>query len=1007
MTGIAELDHLLGLKGKISDDTTSILIRGGQGAGKTTLALQILSNRLSMNVKDSQGEVLDNSHNYGLFLSLERPACKTLEYMKREFGLFQAMWDGEPASHGKKVNDQNKIVGMDGEDFTKEVKRLFKNRSPTNKTLTLILDVIDSIAIVCKWLIIGLKRLLSDEKEDAEKEHKEAIKNDLAEAIKKYVDVHISKAAGEQHIKKEPDPTFWLVVDSLNVLERTIFFASEKERYRAAMQGFAKSLNERLGMKVVIIFTGEYHTPDHDVSGASGESFFCDIEILLSQEPVMGISRTDPRNTPAAGYNIELHHNVGWHGVNASNGNRRDQVVVETRPFCRVLKSRFSKNQSRRCSYKIVEQKGFQFDEIFPGDGYMLLFEDNPKQREDWLDFLLKDAPHEFPALRYELFDRTHQQRVFSTERCFSGHRHDTDLHLATFDTYWIKWFIELGQRSIIGEHLEELRTIIREHREDLWPEVKKSKVRTERLEMLARRRYSRAISRIHKIFIDAKSNKTDPNCEDLRSELRAMLGFDISEFLSDIKIGKCWAEFSECTGILQPISQKDLRLFGEQRSPLLRKLVADHKYIKDDNSGTLISIPFNANISFLVYRKDLLDAVAEKIGESPKLKEEFRDKLIQILSNERQKTNEFIGFWPKMKQDLGIKDATYEDKYAIPLSIDEEQAECFKVAENIQKKDYVPQTWEEVIALCDVFGWEYLIETRSFDTLLCTFLEFVWGCDTDLKVDAEYNLTIDKGILMRIYQAIFLFQELLKHIPDDATLDARILGRYMGKGGDNYEKRKRKVVPEKEKDVQKTNWGFMRQWHSTLVDILVAKDNNGKHLWIPNSKTKLEISPLPESFWHFYRKNDKPRLKGISCWGDWHLAMLRGSENQSLAVGLINNIMSSSKISTRALRGAALPSVQKFYEIYRESPCVHLPERSGDLTMPTKSYEYVESKLFPIAQTRSNIFDYRHCMLEIHGFVIELVHNRCPRTPEDVSKALISVFKEIKKLSGRELLLH
>jgi hypothetical protein len=106
-------------------------------------------------------------------------------------------------------------------------------------------------------------------------------------------------------------------------------------------------------------------------------------------------------------------------------------------------------------------------------------------------------------------------------------------------------------------------------------------------------------------------------------------------------------------------------------------------------------------------------------------------------------------------------------------------------------------------------------------------------------------------------------------------------------------------------------------------------------------------------------------------------------------------------------LHGAALPAIEKFYEIYGKSPCVHLPERSGDLQMPAKSYDYVKSHLFPIARTRSNIFDYRHCMLEIHGFVVELVYNRYKRSPEDISTALINVFKEIKKLSERELLLH
>jgi hypothetical protein len=337
--------------------------------------------------------------------------------------------------------------------------------------------------------------------------------------------------------------------------------------------------------------------------------------------------------------------------------------------------------------------------------------------------------------------------------------------------------------------------------------------------------------------------------------------------------------------------------------------------------------------------------------------------------------------------------------------------------------KNYVPKTWEEIVALCDMSDWEYLIETRSFDTLLCTFLELVWGCGADLEVDAEYNITITNDFLARFYQAVFLFQELLKHVPEDATLEARVFGEYT-KG---YPRHRILGLDNAKSDdgkrINKEDWAFMRQWHSTLVDVLVSKDKDDKYLWKPQEglKPELEMIPLPESFWRFYgeraagqKKDSKERGNvgmpghGISCWGDWHLAVLRGSENVKLAVGLLNNLMSSSKVSARALSGAALPSVEEFYKIYRSDPCVHLPERSGDFQMPTTTYGDVKEKYFPIARTRSAIFDYRHVMLEIHGFVVELVYNRHDRkSPEQVSESLNEVFKRINALSERELLLH
>jgi KaiC/GvpD/RAD55 family RecA-like ATPase len=115
-TGIAELDGLLRLKdeknpsGAFLENTTTILIRGGQGAGKTTLALQILSNQLKR-AKHATEEATKNQ--YGLFLSLERSAEDAIKYSNNKFGF------GIDAVEGKNPKvAAGQILGIDGRAFT-------------------------------------------------------------------------------------------------------------------------------------------------------------------------------------------------------------------------------------------------------------------------------------------------------------------------------------------------------------------------------------------------------------------------------------------------------------------------------------------------------------------------------------------------------------------------------------------------------------------------------------------------------------------------------------------------------------------------------------------------------------------------------------------------------------------------------------------------------------------------------------------------------------------------
>jgi KaiC/GvpD/RAD55 family RecA-like ATPase len=1133
-TGIPELNCLLGLKNDVFPlDHTTILIRGGQGAGKTTLALQILSNQLAV------------KNNFGLFLSLERPAKDAVTYVHDNFKMFK-LDDG---------GDANKVRAamIDGRAFSHVLKSEYESGRK-------ILDSLKSFIPLAKIKIYDFveidvggiaENLVSKRLESKEATHKEAFHYDLASTVCRFVDTDTLKNGG----------TLWLVIDSLNILERAIFQRTDLKKYRAALQGLAMALFDRLNkdrtenekVKIVILFTGEYHTPNKDVSGASGESFFCDVEILLSQEPIVGTARTDPRNSAAAGYNIELHHNP--HGIgspkNDNTPNKDNREVVETRAFCRVLKSRFSRNQSRRCFYKIEPEKGFVFDETFPGDGYLLLFEDNLNQRKDWEETLLLDAPHEFPALRYELFDRTSQQRVFSTERRFRNHAHATDLKIVSLDTYWINWFIELEQRLTIKNCLQDRKISV----DTIWNALKKSVPPSATdddvtIKAEAGKQFSHIVCCMHKCFLKDGEGKPEPDFESIAGQIKNDYKCIDSE-RSEIKIAieYCWKKFKDCNGMLQPIELEHLRLFGEQRSELLQEL-ASLRYISKEvkKQNVLLSIPFNANASYLVYREDLLIGLKEtKKSMKAELEQKISASISELLENEYNEiktflaqywdevnkvwpnpsipaaTPDFNALWAKVGNDLcGLRVGNQTCKTC---------SKCANLAKSLAN-GRPPKTWEEIIILCQLKKWNFIIETLSFDTLLCTFLEFVWGCGAELAVDAEYTLTMNPTLLARLYQAIYLFQKLLINeeghmgdkrghqiIPPNSTVNPQTFGK-------NYSK------PKDKKDqgsAKPNNWAFMRQWHSTLVDILVAKKTGPdgvpqEFCWNPPQDTKLEIAPLPRSQWQILRRltgedlnntellieklkkdkdektelvstfirgqliqafknklepaNDLSKLteedlvhglnqvladqshplydearfkktnlsdatralfkskqkpegeylvvlnrwlmeetypaffkSGISCWGDWHLAVLQGSENTKLAEGVLNNLMNSAKISNRALRGAALPTVAEFYKIYEKTPCVLLPERSGshqpnDIELPKKTYGALRNEIFSCAKSRSTIFDYRHCMLEFHGFIKQLLH-KPEMKREEIGEELLKVFKRIRKLRDRELLLH
>jgi hypothetical protein len=133
------------------------------------------------------------------------------------------------------------------------------------------------------------------------------------------------------------------------------------------------------------------------------------------------------------------------------------------------------------------------------------------------------------------------------------------------------------------------------------------------------------------------------------------------------------------------------------------------------------------------------------------------------------------------------------------------------------------------------------------------------------------------------------------------------------------------------------------------------------------------------------------------SCWGDWHLAVLKGSENKALAVDLINNLMSTRKVSERAFSGAGLPTVTRFYESYGEARCFDFVQRP-DVRMPATTFGGLRRMLFTTARSRVNIFDYPHCARVLHG-LLQWVHGTQEMRTDELQRKVEASLEQIHQL--------
>lgn len=1262
-TEIEVLDKLLGYdefeRPDIRIEPGSIfLIRGEPGAGKTTLGLQILSQNLERTKSDTDTKYV--------FFSLEREPSEVLEYTKTGYGFFRSedlqAEDGRILKLGTEVMEYlvqwlyAKTHSTEQGDFISKFEKALEELKDGN----------------WRWPAISLAASL--------------VKNLVSSTSRRKLDDHIRQLA--RGSSRYPI----VFIDSLNVLvhllQRNLSGDSNRARIpeRLLLNAICTSIREVFRGSVVI-FTGEYHYQDMSKQSAVSESFFCDIEMSLFSEPVVVTSDYDSKFESPLGSNI-----LSLMGPNVKS--------IQTQSFCRVLKSRRTPNQSRRCVYDIVSNSGVEFYETYPGDGHLILFAENAQQRKIWSEFFDKDMPLLYPALRYDSFDKSSLQRTSAAQRRFRYVPPRVDMTLTSFDNYWINWYSELCFKSNVADTLQKelgiesfdkhpklmpilndicfdlssgqaidvfpekirpkvdeffklihdgIKEVSKDESDDPinvknWPRqlldndtlndyisglfkaltsidpqkeggIEALDINRPCLQCLWCRRLIKRLYRnlkseqlkntlINKCnsclnqkkedlpisakttnlsyedklseiientmssclecnpekcagkrqepitdekslmrFLDVPDapcqwreklsyhiwefilchllNTTDSisdknedksdsqshvdetneqvleHLQDLVSELMPKLGGedakteyksriigklshklgdkvaaflgdqlvsddawcklrDIGDeirdsvfekgFLSD-EILKQWKEVPFNSGsngdeqhdqwliilarlfydviqgpvhyrLITAIPCNKLRLFGERKSNIISEL-EDHKLdfkrpihrperlfsLRDQN--TYCSIPYDANISFLAFRRDILDPFYDELRKN-KSKKQGYIKTIQKLIEAQEKALEQIS-----------------DSYNSKYSSGEFETKVSTLVEDSLKNRCPPKTWEEIIAYYLLNqqnkGPEhhFLIETRTQDTLLATMLEFVWSCGINLQITNNYTIENRKDTLIGLTRAFYLIALMFQNkiIPANSTLEVQEFSRLYG-----HPKEEKLHSHKEEVDPKRPDWIFARHWYSTLIEILsepkaVFKNSNEQNpgfLWEHNG-AKLDIMPIPVSFSNY--ATDPKNTCHISCWGDWHLAMISGTENMELGVDLINNLMSSDRVCERAFANAAIPTVEAFYKQYGDSRCFNLPERK-DIVLPNWSYNRLRRTFFTHAKSRSQVFDYHHCMREFHS-VLEYVHSIGQPTRDqnmeysldedvlcEIYKKLDKIIKEIPKFRNEKFLL-
>jgi hypothetical protein len=286
------------------------------------------------------------------------------------------------------------------------------------------------------------------------------------------------------------------------------------------------------------------------------------------------------------------------------------------------------------------------------------------------------------------------------------------------------------------------------------------------------------------------------------------------------------------------------------------------------------------------------------------------------------------------------------------------------------------PETWEKLEGLAqglkkDEKVFPFLAETQTYDTLITFALELTWSHGAFLRTETVGNrlhvhidpepVGFDRFVaaIQRLYGWIHKH----KYVPLRSTVD-----------------------PEINRDL---SWGFARHWYSTWIDYRTRRDDQGRLLINPPEEAAYGIAQIPISEEYLVAQRADPSFNGTikhhSGWGEWYLAIQNGSENIELGIDLINNLMTSRKISERAVTGAALPTTEAFYRDNAQAICMETD----------RTYSEIRALFFDHAKSRMEIHQYRRVARVLSGTIRAVITN--PQLTDDQIRNLLkSAFLEV-----------
>lgn len=1045
-TGIITLDDMLGGSG--FPDGSKVLVRGGPGTGKTTLALQIAANHLSKTkiiITQAQNDVFQAINDIDEILpklGIGFDKTKIIAIKNSLIAIHKSLVQTKYTFKEIKDNlDRAKEAQNDLVNVYNELSKANINLiQPENNLISQLQNNVDQLlnklseAQIWNYVIFIS---LETNPESAAKHMQMAFGINLPDGIKSpdYRIVNFKQA--EELTKKRisnlntfidkllrefyekmarleySEASGLIIIDSLNILA-TMFMVHGSD-YRNIIHDACVRLNH-LFRPATVVLIAEHDPYNPQSESVAAESYFCDIDIQLVREPVVTKRATVPGELTARG------------GLSIDWG-RPDPHRPETRLFCRVIKSRTCDCQSRRCTYDIVSGQGINFYETYPADGQIMLFAENYVQQEEWEFFFATDLFQQYPALQFGMFGRTGIQRAFASLRHFQHIPPRTDLYLSSFDTYWINWYQEFCLRFDLADKL----------RKSLMcgnPFAQHEHTSSEKMI----KNFARIVGMTQKKFAEWLPLGAPPDngirvlseaiCTEIcnfRMQNVNPCNNPCANNLYEI-IDSAWqiaASQEHRGGLLHPLQMDKIKFFGDHPTKIIRELDADVtakgtvpifcpalRGLQGEHKE-LLAVPYNANIGMLVCRKDLLQKMVKQLREDKEKQKRLENRLVELHLEKTNAVNNFLKYYTqKQKNAVAQNDrinngntevtvtseiqqeviSTKRIEYALPVEIENQEIVKRMAEERVQEliSCGIPSTWEEVIALClgennsENPRRHFLIESQTFTTQLCTLMELIWSVGGSLKVAQDYSIISPDETIVHIFEAFWIFRKMRGSdiIPRNPTLEVKDFAEKYGLKKDG---------PQESPD-----WLFARHWHSTLVDLLTARDESGKQfIWqLPTKDMELDIAPIPITL-SKYITSPKDHKSHHSCWGEWYFACLKGSENTALAIDLINNLMSSRKVCERAFSCAALPTVETFYDMYGEVECFNIPERS-DIKLPKITFKELRDMLFKSARSRTEVFDYRHCIRYLHS-VMEQVHDSPQISVEILGQRLVEALEKIK----------